>query len=123
MVKVVFCIHKRPDLDDETFRKYWFERHGSLIRSLADSLNANKYVQSHTIHRDISKAFNEERGMSESYDGIAEIWWDNIEVALEALGSPAGQEANKRIIEDEANFIDPSRCTLFITEEHVIFGS
>ena len=77
-----------------------------------ESLNATKYIQSHTVHRDINKAFNEERGMSEPYDGIAEIWWENIEAALEALGSPAGQEANKRIIENEANFIDPQKMCL-----------
>ncbi len=121
MVKLVYCVRKRSDLEEAAFRKYWLETHAALVRSIAEELRATKYVQSHTVHKEVNDALVEERGMAAPYDGITELWWDSVETAMEALSSPAGQKVNKRLIEDEAKFVDLSRCTAFMTEEHVIF--
>jgi hypothetical protein len=52
---------------------------------------------------------------------VAELWWDNLE-EFEALGSTSeGQEAIRRLIEDERRFIDFTRSSLFLTDEHMVF--
>jgi hypothetical protein len=59
--------------------------------------------------------------MASFYEGIAEAWWDSLDELQAAVSDPEGAEAVKVIGEDEAIFIDQSRSTMFVTEEHEIF--
>jgi uncharacterized protein (TIGR02118 family) len=120
MYKLVFCIRRRPDLDVVVFRKHWLDNHGPLVRGLADAFRINRYVQSHTIQPEFNDALVGGRGMAPPYDGVAEVWWDSVEEAIGAFNSPVGQEANRRLVEDEERFIDFAGCTAFMTEELVI---
>ena len=45
MLKVVFFVHKRPDLDAEEFRRHWRETQGLLGAKIPGT---RKYVQNHT---------------------------------------------------------------------------
>ena len=121
MVKLVYCVRKRAELSLEVFRKYWLEQHGPLVLRLAEALHAKKYIQSHTIEPEINDALVKSRGLAPPYDGITEVWWEDIESFNTALSSPAAQEAHKALIEDEAKFVDFSQSRVFMTEEHVIF--
>jgi uncharacterized protein (TIGR02118 family) len=52
------------------------------------------------------------------FDGMAELWFDDL-VALEAARrSPEWQVSTA----DEANFIDATRTASFVTEEHEVIG-
>jgi uncharacterized protein (TIGR02118 family) len=51
------------------------------------------------------------------YDGIAELWFDNVEALLAARQS----QEWKASTEDEKNFIDHNRVAYFVSEEHIIF--
>ena len=117
MIKLVYCIRKRADISSEAFHKHWSEKHAPLVRSLAGATQAQKYIQSHTIEPEFNEAFLKLRGVAEPYDGVAEVWFESIE----SFQSPDAQEARKKLIEDEAEFIDFSRSSMFITEEHFIF--
>lgn len=121
MLRLVFCVRKLSDVDEAAFRRHWRETHAPIVQGLSDALRLRRYVQSHTSHKEFNDALVEGRGMAATYDGIAEVWWDSLKTAVEAMNSPAGQEANKWLIQDEGRFVDLSRCTAFITEEHVIF--
>ena len=50
------------------------------------------------------------------FDGMAELWFDDLAALLEARKSPEWQASG----EDEHNFIDESRVAYFISEEHAI---
>jgi uncharacterized protein (TIGR02118 family) len=122
MVKVVFAARRRKDLSQEEFQEYWLTRHGPLARSFADALRASRYVQSHTISEDIGAAFRQARGVKATFDGIAEVWWESLEV-MAAIGSNAQSlEAASALMQDEAKFIDFENSAMFITEEHEIFN-
>jgi uncharacterized protein (TIGR02118 family) len=103
------------------FRRYWLEEHGPLMRRYAGALRARRYVQSHTLDTPINEAIRQSRGTAEPYDGITEVWWDGPQALEAALASPEGREADRVLREDEARFVDLSRCRVFITEEHSIF--
>lgn len=105
----------------EDFRKYWLENHGPLVRSFAKTLRAKRYVQSHTLDTPLNAAAQEPRKTKPPYDGITEIWWDDMSDLIEALGTPEGQRANLLLTEDEARFCDLPNCSVFFTEEHTIF--
>ena len=58
------------------------------------------------------------RGSAEPYDGITEVWFDELP------SGPSGEaavDAGRRLLEDEATFLDFSSCSIFYTTEHEIF--
>ncbi len=121
MIKLVFVVRRRADVSLADFRKYWLENHGPLVRSYAQALQARRYVQSHTLDTELNGYLCQARGMTESYDGITEVWWDSLEALAAAASSPEGQQANLTLIQDEARFVDLARSSIFLTEEHTIF--
>jgi uncharacterized protein (TIGR02118 family) len=122
MIKLVYCLRKRADVPDAEFHRYWLENHGPLVRGFAQAIGARKYIQSHTVLPALNEAFAASRDLAPAYDGITEVWWDDA-AALEAgMGTAEGQEAHRRLKEDEAKFIDFSQSRVFMTEEHEIFN-
>ena len=122
MIKLVYCLRKRADVPAADFHRYWLENHGPLVRGFAQAIGARKYIQSHTVLPALNAAFAASRDLAPAYDGITEVWWDDA-AALEAgMGTAEGQEAHRRLKEDEAKFIDFSQSRVFMTEEHEIFN-
>jgi hypothetical protein len=117
----VYCIARRADVSAEEFYRYWLEEHGPKVRSVATALNAVKYVQSHTVLPDRSKALQASRGLEEPYDGITEVWYPSPGEARTEIPAEERQAAAKLLLDDESTFIDFSRSRVFMTEEHVIF--
>ena len=119
MIKLVYCLRKRDDSD--SFYRYWLEEHGPLVKSVADAIGASRYVQSHTVLPELNELMIESRGLQTPYDGVTEVWWETM-IALEnGMSSPQGIEAQTKLIEDEARFIEFSQSRVFMTEEHQIF--
>jgi uncharacterized protein (TIGR02118 family) len=122
MIKLVYCLRKRADVPAAEFHRYWLENHGPLVRGFAQAIGARKYIQSHTVLPALNAALAASRDLAPAYDGITEVWWDDA-AALEAgMGTAEGQEAHRRLKEDEAKFIDFSQSRVFMTEEHEIFN-
>lgn len=121
MIKLVYIVRARDDIAPEEFHRYWLEEHGPMVRDVAKALRARKYIQSHTMETPLNQALIESRGMAPCYEGIAEAWWNSLDELQSGVSDPEGAEAVKMLGEDEAKFIDQSRSTMFITEEHEIF--
>ena len=121
MIKLVFCCRRRPELSREEFQRYWLEEHGRLVRSLREKLpQMRRYVQSHTVADDVNAGMRAGRGTGEPYDGITEVWFDD----LASMGSSSSEEAaaaGRRLLEDESTFHDFATSSVFVTEEHEIF--
>jgi uncharacterized protein (TIGR02118 family) len=120
MVKLVFCVRRRSDLSFEEFQRYWLDNHGPLVRRLRAQIpQMRRYVQSHLIPGPASEGVRASRGAAEAYDGITEVWFDD----LASLGgnSAAAADAGRQLLEDERKFIDFARSAVFLTEEHEIF--
>ena len=120
MVKLVFCLHRRSDVDEAAFHHYWRQVHGPLAASHAPVLGIRKYVQLHTTAGPVTDAIAADRGAPESFDGVAELWFDSIDALVAATLTPEGAAAARALHADEANFIDHSRSPIFLTEEHPI---
>ena len=120
MIKLTFCLRRREDLSREEFQAYWLNTHGPLVRERAEALRVRRYVQTHTFDLDgLHSAFQRRNdGAPEPYDGVAELWFDD----LDAIGSdePARRQAGAELLADERNFIDLARSPMWIGEEHEI---
>ena len=121
MIKLVYCLKKRDDVDRDSFYRYWLEEHGPLVKSVAEAISASRYVQSHTILPEVNETMMASRGLQAPYDGVTEVWWETMSALQHGMSSPEGVAAQTQLIEDEARFIDLERSTAFITEEHEIF--
>lgn len=121
MIKMVYCLRRLPGVSEEEFHRYWLEQHGPLVRSVAKDMGILRYVQTHTVQLPMSDILRRSRGLGEAYDGVAELWWESEERMVDALSSPEGLEAQTRLTDDEATFIDFSASCAWLAEEHVIF--
>ncbi len=102
MLKIVFLVHKRADMDVQDFRRHWRETQGALSAKIP---GVRKYIQNHTIAAP--------DGGTPPYDGFAELWFDNKEALEQAMASPEAQAA----IADLPNFLDPEQMQSFIVDE------
>lgn len=109
MIKLVYCITKKTGLTDEEFFRYWKDVHG-LISARIPGLR--RLAQSHRI----AVPGDQRRP---DYDGMAELWFDDLEALLAARQSPEWKVSS----EDEANFIDHKRVAYFVSEEHAILDT
>ena len=121
MVKLVYCIRRRPEVPRDAFLKHWREVHAPKVEGFAEALRARRYVQSHTLDTVLNDALRDSRGARPAYDGITEVWWDSEADLAAAMQTEEGAEAGRALLEDEGHFIDLESSALFLTEEHGIF--
>ena len=103
MVKLIYCISRKPELSVEEFQRYWRETHGPIAGRIP---GLRRYVQCHVVPEVYG-------GRTPPYDGAAELWFDDMDALRAAMQSPEVQAA----LEDERNFIDHSRVASFVTIE------
>lgn len=106
MIKLVYCITKKPGLSDEEFQSYWKEVHGPIAARIP---GLRRLVQSHVIQEASEIRIPD-------FDGMAELWFDDLECLMAARRTLEFQRSSA----DEENFIDGSRVAFFVTEEHEI---
>ena len=102
MIKMVFMVHRRPDLSAEEFSNYWRVEHAAIARTLP---GLRKYIQNH--------AEPAPDGTAPPYDGFAEMWFDDTEALNAALATDEG----KATLADTGNFIDLESMLTFSVEE------
>lgn len=123
MIKLTFCLRRRQDFSPEEFRRYWKEDHGPLVRDRAALLGVRKYQQVHTLDEaDLHAALQARNGGApEPYDGIAEVWVDDVEAFRGGTGSPESRQAARELLEDEGRFIDLPNSPMWLGEEIVFY--
>ena len=78
-------------------------------------------MQTHARETDADEAISAARGSEPGqYDGVAELWWENVEELLSASSSPEGQLAAGALLEDERRFIDLANSPIWLGEENVV---
>ena len=103
MVKLIYCISKKPGLTVEEFQRYWRETHGPIAARIP---GLRRYVQCHVVPELYGR-------QDPPYDGAAELWFDDLDAMRAAMQS----DEVKAAMEDEKNFIDHTRVASFVTTE------
>ena len=63
------------------------------------------------------------RGALEPFDGVAELWCDDLDALVAAASSSEGSAAGQTLLEDEARFIDLEQSALWLGQEIEIIAS
>jgi uncharacterized protein (TIGR02118 family) len=120
VIVLCFSLHRLPHLTRKEFQRYWREVHAPLVSRNAQALGIHRYLQVHAVETPVNQALRESRQAPEGYDGMAEVWWESLEVLAAKLAEPAAQQAARELLEDERRFIDLERSPLWIGEKHVV---
>jgi uncharacterized protein (TIGR02118 family) len=117
VIKLTFAVRRRTDVDPAEFHSYWRDQHGPLVRSLEPVLGIRRYVQTHRLETPINDVLRASRSALEPFDGVAELWWDDLDALVAATSSPEGSVAARTLLEDEVRFIDLEHSALWLGEE------
>jgi hypothetical protein len=117
MIKIVYCIRRKPGLSREEFQERWLNRHGKLVWERAKAIGMVKYAQNHTIDSALGDACMASRSQAQPYDGVMEGWWESDEAAMAAMGSDEGRAAMETLHADEATIMDFDNCRIFTVKE------
>src|ERR1700734_537357 len=114
MIKLSILMMRRSDLTYDQFIRHWREIHAPLFAGQAESKQfVRRYVQDHATRNVLPGT------TSSNFDGIAEIWFDDMSGA-KAFFESRGYKQN--IIPDEEAFMDRKRCELLYTHEHRVMA-
>ena len=110
MITRMGLLQKKPDLSDAEFRAHWRDMHGPLAAKLP---GLRRYHQNHVVDR-------EQRGIvyargSHDFDGISELWFDDLPSMQRAFSSDLVEE----VAADEASFIGDLKLVTAIQQQVV----
>jgi hypothetical protein len=121
MLKIVICIKRRPEMTREMLHEYWKGPHATVVKEVAGPLGMRRNVHNRTMTTLLDERIRESRGASnDDFDGVAESWFDSLDALIAASTTDIGRRAAKRLVEDEARFIDFSRSRIFFVEEETV---
>ncbi|CAM4318666.1 conserved hypothetical protein [Pedobacter westerhofensis] len=112
MIKLSILLARKKELSHEEFVTYHKTNHAQLFASIpVVKKYVKKYVQCHSLLE------NPPGLPAPAYDGITEIWLDD----MEALGKVFTDEQYMAIIRpDEGKFIDLQGCSFLISTENQV---
>ncbi|MBA2555912.1 MAG: EthD family reductase [Chloroflexi bacterium] len=90
MIKVVALLRRREGLSHEEFESHWRDVHPHYVRALP---GVRRYVQSPAV--DLPRK-------QWPYDGLAELWFDDVAAVRAAFASAAADPMR----EDEGRFLE-----------------
>ena len=123
MLKLTFCMHRLPHLTREQFQNYWENKHPlSAPSNAVEVLGIRKYIQVFPLSEADNSSVKKVRNGSNEFDGVAEIWIDDLETFTTKWKTGEGKEAFESFLEDEKNFVDWERSVCFFAEEKVVLG-
>jgi uncharacterized protein (TIGR02118 family) len=122
VIKLVFCLRRRPEYSVEEFQTYWREKHAPLVRQMAPALGIRRYTQCHSFSDPrLASSAKARQCVVEPYDGVAELWWESLDELMRIASRRESREAGRMLLEDEHRFIDLQNSPLFFTEEHDLY--
>ena len=116
-------MHRLPHLTREQFQNYWENKHPlSAPSNAVEVLGIRKYIQVFPLSEADNSSVKKVRNGSNEFDGVAEIWIDDLETFTTKWKTGEGKEAFESFLEDEKNFVDWERSICFLAEEKVVLG-
>ncbi len=120
MIKLSIGLKRRPSLSREQFLAYWTQQHAALVKQHAVQLGIIRYAQVHGLVESELRAAGVPDSVSSAFDGVAEVWFNDLSGAAASGRTPGGREARKLLREDERNFLDPMQSLVWWGTQHTV---
>lgn len=121
MIRLVYCMHRRPEFTHEQFLDRWHVGHAPLLAARREVLRVKGYEQLHTSAEPFAQAVAGARGGPAPFDGLAVVTYESMADMQASLADRDARHAAREMIEDERKFIDLDRSPVFLTTTHRIF--
>ena len=115
MIKLVYCMHRRPEFTHEQFLQRWHLEHGPLLQARREVLAVSGYEQWHADSSTFAGQVAASRGGPAPFDGLAVVTYESMAALQATLTTREGRQAGREMIEDERKFIDVARSPVFLT--------
>jgi uncharacterized protein (TIGR02118 family) len=101
--KLVILLKKKSTFSDGDFAKYWLEKHAPLAKRMPG------------VRRYVVNLVRRPPNREPDYNGVVELWFDDVNAMKKAFASPEGQATSK----DTEAFTD-SVTALYIDEHSIM---
>lgn len=113
MIKLAVLLKRKHAMSFEQFDRYWDGTHGRLVVGIPEfTRHVRRYTQAHIVDPRYDGA-----GMAwkrADYDGIAEVWFDNLSAMTTAFNEPRFVAL---VGPDDEKFIDRDAVAIMVTDE------
>ena len=121
MMKISYCMRRKPHLSRQEFQDYYRKKHTRVLTPEETAeLAMVRYCQLHVVDEEVNELLDSERGGEPAFDAVAEIWVESEDVWRNTWLSEGGQVALEKLKLDEQNFVDWSRSVIFMSRELVM---
>lgn len=120
MLKLTFCLRRKAGMSREEFLAYWKNDHGRRVAGHLAAMGCRRYVQVRALDGRLAAAVAGSRGGPAPFDGVAELWFDDLASFAEHGRADAGRAAAKDLYDDEQTFIDLANSVIFLSEEQLV---
>ncbi|MGP8069113.1 MAG: EthD family reductase [Candidatus Bathyarchaeia archaeon] len=103
MFKLIILLKKKIGLTDEQFTTHWLDTHAHLAKKMPG------------LRRYVVNVVMPPPNREPDYNGVVELWFDNVDDMKKAFTSPEGQATQK----DTEKFT-ASRTTMYIDERSIM---
>ena len=103
MFKLIILLKKKTGLTDEQFATYWLETHALLAKKMPG------------LRRYVVNVVMPPPNRGPDYNGVVELWFDNVDDMKKAFSSPEGRATQK----DTGTFT-PGLATMYIDEHSIM---
>src|ERR1700753_950729 len=112
MYKLNIFMRRKRGLTFEEFSKHWRTTHAVVVTNQSASKKyIRRYIQCHSLAATLNGR------VPSTFDGIAEVWFDD-QASAEAFFATDDYQQN--IIADERKCMDRENCEMLFTEEVVV---
>jgi uncharacterized protein (TIGR02118 family) len=112
MIKALGMLKRKKGLTREQFLEHWEKIHAPLFLS-ENVPGLRRYIQNHPV-KGAGPEFDTD------IDGIAELWFDDLESAQAFYRWYPSSDEAKKLREDGKLYSDAEARFLFLAEEHVL---
>jgi hypothetical protein len=119
LTKLICGVRRKPGMDRDAFRRYWWEVHGPLNRDTpAVRQYFLRYEQNHRLPEDYDRA-GPGWANDPTLEGVTCEWFPNTRAFFAMATDPESRDV---IRTDEGNFLDVDNLTWILTDaEEVVF--
>lgn len=117
MIRLIFCVRRRADLDPIAFRRDWVEPMREVAAELAAATGARRHELSITLALPENDEFVARQGFAAPFDAVMELEYEDGATVRDALGTDAVEGLRARLRQLAGAHLDVAGSSVFFTQD------
>ena len=117
MIRLIFCVRRRADLDPMAFRRDWVEPMREVAAELAAATGALRHELSITLALPENDDFVARQGFAAPFDAVMELEFADGATVRAAFGSDVVEGLRARLRQLAGAHLDVAASSVFFTQD------